>query len=801
MRELLKIFLLVALAEQSLQSFCGSTGVPFSFEVLPSGAPVLGCAQPSCVAAPENIEEDSNFLTDTEGQSDGFFREGDKELKRFRDQSARKLIAKCSGKFADLSCPGKDQWVGGIEFIDHPRQPLILQCCSFEGLRFSQDVGVTNVGPGEAITGGEVVRDGRQISFDVIANVRKVMDANTHEISYEVTVRRMNCLPDPPEPEVPFSVDAGVSEEVVKILTKATNGASLGIENKFLKKSSSDRLGEENASGAIMQKANEKKFLEKKSNVHHSLTTAKPEPELGNISPLPEIAGKLDNKSASPFPVPSPQQVPVEQHAGQNLANQAARPNPLPIAAPDERSISPQPQFGVQNLALPQTQYTRNVPGGQQQPLPPSHSNGQANFRFINVAVSPAQLQNSGSGTVQQQQQQQIPQQADNINHRGLDYSKQQRLMETGFPQQNSPTFNPQTESGQSNSGSGSFNYGAASNGFAAQALNNQNTNANQPSPLLISQANVVGHYVYNRGQAQNRNDQQQPSYNGNGQSGSLYPPQSAGETPPPTFTQQTFATLPPYSFAAASATPRPLLPLPGSYGLQQYAGVGYGNVGPQTLLAPSAFQPQPFQASFPILPTQTPASPLLFGAQLLGFPQPGIIPLAPLARGGVNVQQAAVSPARATSLLADQSTRASPQPLPPAPSAFPSQGLPPLPSFEQVMGMFGVRNGTLATLPTLPTLPTLQPFSPYSIATPPPLSLYVPHGANSPLPPVLDIYGRSQQQQASPSVVSQGSQDASSQLQSSAPVSLEVQQLVNPPTNPPASADPERSPIPSRQK
>lgn len=342
--------------------------------------------------------------------------------------------------------------------------------------------------------------------------------------------------------------------------------------------------------------------------------------------------------------------------------------------------------------------------------------------------------------------------------------------METGFPQQNSPTFNPQTESGQSNSGSGSFNYGAASNGFAAQALNNQNTNANQPSPLLISQANVVGHYVYNRGQAQNRNDQQQPSYNGNGQSGSLYPPQSAGETPPPTFTQQTFATLPPYSFAAASATPRPLLPLPGSYGLQQYAGVGYGNVGPQTLLAPSAFQPQPFQASFPILPTQTPASPLLFGAQLLGFPQPGIIPLAPLARGGVNVQQAAVSPARATSLLADQSTRASPQPLPPAPSAFPSQGLPPLPSFEQVMGMFGVRNGTLATLPTLPTLPTLQPFSPYSIATPPPLSLYVPHGANSPLPPVLDIYGRSQQQQASPSVVSQGSQDASSQLQSSAP-------------------------------
>ncbi|VDK47599.1 unnamed protein product [Anisakis simplex] len=61
---------------------------------------------------------------------------------------------------------------------------MILQCCTFDGLRFSQDVGVTNVGPGEAITGGEVIRDGRQISFDVIANVRKVMDANTHEYAH-----------------------------------------------------------------------------------------------------------------------------------------------------------------------------------------------------------------------------------------------------------------------------------------------------------------------------------------------------------------------------------------------------------------------------------------------------------------------------------------------------------------------------------------------------------------------------------------------------------------------------------------
>jgi hypothetical protein len=56
---------------------------------------------------------------------------------------------------------------------------------------------------GEAITGGEVVRGGRQISFDVIANVRKIVrSGGSQRVSYEVTVRRMNCLPDPPEPEV-----------------------------------------------------------------------------------------------------------------------------------------------------------------------------------------------------------------------------------------------------------------------------------------------------------------------------------------------------------------------------------------------------------------------------------------------------------------------------------------------------------------------------------------------------------------------------------------------------------------------
>lgn len=63
-----------------------------------------------------------------------------------------------------------------------------MQCCTFEGLRFSQEVGSTTIGPGEAITGGEVVRGGRQISFDIIANVKKVVkqENSAGKVSYEV---------------------------------------------------------------------------------------------------------------------------------------------------------------------------------------------------------------------------------------------------------------------------------------------------------------------------------------------------------------------------------------------------------------------------------------------------------------------------------------------------------------------------------------------------------------------------------------------------------------------------------------
>ncbi|UMM38938.1 hypothetical protein L5515_016197 [Caenorhabditis briggsae] len=210
-------------------SYCGENGVPYSLEILSDGSPVLGCAQPTCMSEPLEDNEDSIFIANAAGQEDGYFREGDRQRRSYSQSFKPK--AECPGHFSEFACTKKNQWVGGIDFIDHPRQPLVLQCCTFEGLRFSQDVGVTTISSGEAVTGGEVVRDGRQISFDVIANARKLVDPDDPKRTYyEVTVRRMNCLPDPPEFEVAYDDD--VESEIRRVLGNATNSAmNIGHDN------------------------------------------------------------------------------------------------------------------------------------------------------------------------------------------------------------------------------------------------------------------------------------------------------------------------------------------------------------------------------------------------------------------------------------------------------------------------------------------------------------------------------------------------------------------------------------------
>ncbi|VDL79400.1 unnamed protein product [Nippostrongylus brasiliensis] len=101
---------------------CGGSAIPFRFEVLPSGTPVLGCASPSCFGGGVGGSaalHDSVFQANEDGE-DGFIREG------------------------------------------------------------------------------EVLRDGRQTGFDLISNVRKI-EGGDGSSAYELTVVRMNCIPDPAE--------------------------------------------------------------------------------------------------------------------------------------------------------------------------------------------------------------------------------------------------------------------------------------------------------------------------------------------------------------------------------------------------------------------------------------------------------------------------------------------------------------------------------------------------------------------------------------------------------------------------
>lgn len=43
------------------------------------------------------------------GQSDGYFRDGDRSLKRYRHESAPTMTSNCSGQFNELSCPRKNR--------------------------------------------------------------------------------------------------------------------------------------------------------------------------------------------------------------------------------------------------------------------------------------------------------------------------------------------------------------------------------------------------------------------------------------------------------------------------------------------------------------------------------------------------------------------------------------------------------------------------------------------------------------------------------------------------------------------
>uniref|UniRef100_A0A0N5BEB8 ZP domain-containing protein n=1 Tax=Strongyloides papillosus TaxID=174720 RepID=A0A0N5BEB8_STREA len=257
-----------------------------------------------------------------------------------------------------FTCNKKNHWVGGIEYIDHPRQPLILQCCSFEGLKFSQEVGTTRVNPNEAINGGEVIRNGRQISFDVISNVKKVVEEDGNKIGYEVTVRRMNCLPDPPEPTV--NVDEGAPEEIVKVLeiASATEKKAMnnGINNEVQKKN---------------EQQNFRQFGQPNVPIHQNYVNNKPiqapvNGQQGNIIPNNQVPQQGYNNQV-------PQQGYNNQVPQQGYNNQV----------PQQGYNNQVPQQGYNNQ-VPQQGYNNQVPQQGYNNQQPYNTNNNANMQQPN---------------------------------------------------------------------------------------------------------------------------------------------------------------------------------------------------------------------------------------------------------------------------------------------------------------------------------------------------------------------------------------------------------------------------------
>ncbi|ETN79256.1 intein splicing protein [Necator americanus] len=202
MRSLLVLALAIDL---SYASFCGSSAVPFSFEALPDGQPVLGCARPLCFGWNEKGEpatDDGGFYR-IKKHPDGFMRRDVLSATPFDHRDPRyfqQQIADCEPTFQSQSCEGDNQWVAGIApLMNVSAFPIVVQCCTFEPLRLSSDRGIATINPGQIVVGGEVARNGTQYAFDYISNIEKVVSLDGG-VRYEVYVRRFTCLP-PAEPK------------------------------------------------------------------------------------------------------------------------------------------------------------------------------------------------------------------------------------------------------------------------------------------------------------------------------------------------------------------------------------------------------------------------------------------------------------------------------------------------------------------------------------------------------------------------------------------------------------------------
>ncbi|PAV65680.1 hypothetical protein WR25_17204 [Diploscapter pachys] len=133
----LSVFLLASLLPVAFTSFCGNSAIPFSFEVLPDGQPVLGCARPSCFGwNPQGnpATNNANFYRVNQ-RPDGFMRKDRNSIASWNTNDPR--------RYKEFTAVSKNE---------------------------------------------------RQFAFDYISDLEKVINADG-SVSYNVKIRRLPCLP------------------------------------------------------------------------------------------------------------------------------------------------------------------------------------------------------------------------------------------------------------------------------------------------------------------------------------------------------------------------------------------------------------------------------------------------------------------------------------------------------------------------------------------------------------------------------------------------------------------------------
>uniref|UniRef100_A0AC34QKX9 Uncharacterized protein n=1 Tax=Panagrolaimus sp. JU765 TaxID=591449 RepID=A0AC34QKX9_9BILA len=202
---------------------------------LPSGQPVLGCARPTCFGwnADGFPAGSASTFYRVNRKPDGFFRKSSESPRAIPSKDATNFqpqLAQCASTFDSEQCPSDSQWVGGFgPLLNATNLPLAVQCCEYKPLSLSEDRGVAVVNAGQIVIGGEVLNGQRQYAFDYISDVIK-HTSEDGKISYDVSIRRLPCLPYPPEFSI--EVEESVKDEVLKRFSKTSR-----VQNRTLEKS------------------------------------------------------------------------------------------------------------------------------------------------------------------------------------------------------------------------------------------------------------------------------------------------------------------------------------------------------------------------------------------------------------------------------------------------------------------------------------------------------------------------------------------------------------------------------------